>query len=69
MVGPAFRIFVNIPDESPVQVFPDGVSDEDFKEGGIALTSFRTRAAFDGVTMKPIPDLPTEEKEEESPGA
>lgn len=65
MVKSDFRVFLALPDEQPQQVFPEGISDEDFKEGGLALTTFRTRAAFDQVTFKPIADLPTEEKEEE----
>lgn len=65
MVRSDFRVFLALPDEQPVQVFPEGISDEEFKEGGIALTTFRTRAAFDDVTFKPIRDLPTEENEEE----
>lgn len=65
MIGSTFRIFINVEDEQPKVAFEGGINDEDFKEGGIGLTTFRTRAAFDSVTMKPIGDIPTEEEEKE----
>ena len=63
MIESMFRVFLSTPDEEPKQLFEGGVTDEDFKEGLVGLTTFATRATFDSFTIKPIGDLP-EEKEE-----
>jgi len=46
-------------------IFSDGVNDEDIKEGGIGLTTFKSRVVIDMVKMMPFGDLEKEEEEEE----
>ena len=65
MSGSSFRVFVIKESEQPVMIFSDGVNDEDIKEGGIGLTTFKSRVVIDMVKMMPFGDLEKEEEEEE----
>ena len=65
MVGATIRVFINKEDEQPKTAFEGGINDEDFKEGSIGLSTFRTRTAFDSVMIKPIGDMPTEVEEKD----
>jgi len=65
MSGSSFRVFVIKENEQPTMIFSDGINDEDIKEGGIGLTTFKSRVVIDMVKMMPFGDLEKEEEEEE----